>query len=426
MPDISEKILPQIASHQLKGISLGGEVIYPDYQGGSILNLPSSICKLFNIPLLGKHPLRETYLNPIQEESRTVITILMDALSLQRFRKWAEDGTAPVWRPLIEKGILAPITSITPSTTAAALTSIWTGQSASSHGIVGYESWLKEYGVVANMILHAPITYQGDNGGLRRAGFDVDTFLKGTRLGTHLEKYGIKSYAFLSRHIANSGLSRMHLKDTRVEKFSTPAELWVNVRHLVEKRTFARRFIWIYWGEVDHYGHRYGPTDERVSAEFASFSSAFENNFLKPIEEQSIKDTTLILTADHGMKFTPLNPWRDIKQHAPLDRCLHILTGENRIMYLYIKPGCVSTVKQYFKETWPEQFDLLEPRTAVEAGLFGDDTQHPRLMERLGDLIAIARNDAYLWWGRNDNPMLGRHGGLTPDEMLVPFMAVKW
>ena len=76
------------------------------------------------------------------------------------------DGTAPVWSRLAEQGKLAAITSLVPSTTTAALTSLWTGRSPAEHGIVGYELWLKEYGVVSNMILHTPISFGNDAGSL--------------------------------------------------------------------------------------------------------------------------------------------------------------------------------------------------------------------------------------------------------------------
>jgi len=60
----------------------------------------------------------------------------------------AGGGFNPVWKRLEQQGLLAPLTSIVPSTTAAALTSLWTGRSAAEHGIAGYELWLKEYGIV--------------------------------------------------------------------------------------------------------------------------------------------------------------------------------------------------------------------------------------------------------------------------------------
>jgi hypothetical protein len=47
------------------------------------------------------------------------------------------------------------------------------------------------------------------------------------------------------------------------------------------------------------------------------------------------------------------------------------------------------------------------------------------LADRLGDLIVIARKDAYLWWADKDNPLIGRHGGLSEQEMVVPFLSVE-
>jgi hypothetical protein len=36
-----------------------------------------------------------------------------------------------------------------------------------------------------------------------------------------------------------------------------------------------------------------------------------------------------------------------------------------------------------------------------------------------------ARNDAYLWWADKENPLIGRHGGLSADEMIVPLLSVE-
>jgi hypothetical protein len=61
----------------------------------------------------------------------------------------------------------------------------------------------------------------------------------------------------------------------------------------------------------------------------------------------------------------------------------------------------------------------------VECGLFGPGEKHPRLLERLGDLLIVAKGHAYLWWSASEDHLLGRHGGLSPEEMLVPFLAVR-
>jgi hypothetical protein len=93
-------------------------------------------------------------------------------------------------------------------------------------------------------------------------------------------------------------------------------------------------------------------------------------------------------------------------------------------MYLFIKPGQADHVRIYFDQTWPGQFTFLDPSEAVAKGLFGPGTPHPRLADRLGDLIVAARDEAYLWWADKENPLIGQHGGLSPDEMIVPLLTV--
>jgi len=66
----------------------------------------------------------------------------------------------------------------------------------------------------------------------------------------------------------------------------------------------------------------------------------------------------------------------------------------------------------------------VEPAAALDSGLFGNGPHKENVRDRLGDLIAIARGDAYLWWAPKQNIMAGRHGGLSREEMLVPFYAL--
>lgn len=115
----------------------------------------------------------------------------------------------------------------------------------------------------------------------------------------------------------------------------------------------------------------------------------------------------------------------DLRKHPNFTRRLHIQpTGENRLAYLYIRPGQSEAVREYIERTWPAQFKMIDAAYAVESGLFGPGAPHPGLLERVGDVIVVAKDQAYLWWANKDNLIYGRHGGLHPQEMLVPFLAV--
>jgi hypothetical protein len=432
MPDLVAELLPRLRENHLDGLLLASEsetrhdIIYPDYTGQSILNIPTSICHLLGVPGLGAGPLNREILNPLGEGINRIVFILMDALALHRLQGWMEAGITPIWKELSKDGLLAPLTSISPSTTSAALTSLWTGSCAAEHGILGYEMWLKEYGIVANTILHAPISFENDSGSLAKAGFKPENFMPLPTLGPHLAKHGVKSYALQHKSIARSCLSQMFFDDVEVRAFNTAADLWVNLRHLLDQHPAERMYTWVYWGGVDHFGHFYGPDDERTAGEFAMFSVAFEQFFLNSYKAINLKDTLLILCADHGQIATSKNPQFELRNHPDLVRRFHILpSGENRLAYLFVRPGQAEAVHQYVEDTWPNQFSLLDTTHAVEAGFFGPGELHPRLYDRLGEYIVVAHGNAYLWWADKNNFLIGRHGGLHPEEMLVPFLAVR-
>lgn len=426
MPDFSPELLPGLANYLLPGLDFGPGQVHPNYLGFSIVNIPATICSWLGVPQLGAAGLDPQVSGPYaQTEFRRVILILMDALALTRLQRWLAAGTAPIWHDLLAQGRLAPLTSIVPSTTSAALTTLWSGRSPSEHGLTGYEMWFKEYGIVGNTITHAAISFRSDPGGLERAGFKPEESLSFPLFGPHLAGYGVRSLALQHASIIHSGLSRSFLHQVDLHRYHSAADLWVNLRRVIEQDPLQRLFAYVYWSEVDTLSHSYGPDDERTAAEFGQFSAAFERLFLNRLSSYLRKDTLLILTADHGAVSTTPDPYYDLRSHPNLTRRLHLLpTGENRLAYLYIKPGQVEAVREYFEGTWPNQFTLVDSAYAVASGLFGPGPLHPALLDRVGDLIAVAKGNAYLWWANKENLIYGRHGGLGADEMLVPFLLV--
>jgi predicted AlkP superfamily pyrophosphatase or phosphodiesterase len=195
-----------------------------------------------------------------------------------------------------------------------------------------------------------------------------------------------------------------------------------------EQSAQDKTYAWIYWPDVDGLSHFFGPDSERSEGEFAHFSQAFEDYFLNKLSPAQLKDTVVILGADHGQIMTDnKDPHYDLRNHPDLTRRLHIMpTGENRLAFLFIKPGQVEAVREYIERTWPNQFTLLETAYAVEKGLFGPGEVHPNLLDRTGDMIALASGRAFWWWGNKPNPITGRHGGLSEEEMVVPFFAARF
>lgn len=429
MPDLINKFLPGLQAGRLSGLDLEQELVFPAYGGSSILNLPASVCHWLNAPAFGgASPLAAEILDPIGNGFNKVILVLVDGLALHRFQSWLAKGDVPVWSRALENGAsLFPLTSISPSTTSAALTSLWTGRSAAEHGILGYEMWLKEYSLVANTIQHSPMSFRWASGSLEKTGFTPQNFMTWPTLGAHLAVDGIKTYAFQQSGIVGSGLSNMFYQDVDVWGCGTPVEMWVNLRQLIETHPDERQYIWVYWDAFDHYSHHFGPDDERPAAEFRFFSAMLDELFLKPLEGQMAGDTLLIMTADHGHIHTDFDPHYELRNHPALTRMLPMQpSGENRLAYFYIRPGQTEAVREYLECTWPNQFGVFAADDLRQVGLLGNGALHPRLDERMGDYVVIAYGNAYLWWADKKNHLIGRHGGLSPDEMLVPCLAYRF
>jgi hypothetical protein len=421
LSDRSQQARERILSQHLKDLDLGFGSLHPCYDGLSILNLPSSICAWLGAPPLSHAPLDLPQISQLAENVDQVIVVLVDALALHRFQDWLVHASGPA-SSLLDDGLLSTLSSVVPSTTSAALTTLWTGRSPAEHGIMGYEIFLKEFGLIANMINHSPAAFEGSAGLLYRAGFDPLTFLPVQTIGPHLQGHGIEPHAFLHYSLSGSGLSRMHYPGVNVHTFSSVPDLWIGVRQLAEQPLNSKRYLWVYYGGVDGLSHRYGPDSERARADFLALVSSMNQDFVQQLDPAIGKRTLFALLADHGQLTTRKDPNFELASHPNLARRLVMVpTGENRLAYLYPRPGQADAIEEYIERTWPGAFRVLNSGHALEAGLFGPGDPAAAVSDRLGERVVIALNDSYLWWAPKENPLIGRHGGLSEQEMLVPF-----
>src|SRR3970282_2394036 len=117
MSNLSPELLPLIQNNRLPGLDLGPGFSYPDYSGQSILNLPSTITDLLGVAAFGKHTLRSESTSQLGGRYQRICLLLVDALSLHRFQNWLQEPDFAIWNELMGSGLLAPMTSVVPSTT---------------------------------------------------------------------------------------------------------------------------------------------------------------------------------------------------------------------------------------------------------------------------------------------------------------------
>ena len=98
-------------------------------------------------------------------------------------------------------------------------------------------------------------------------------------------------------------------------------------------------------------------------------------------------------------------------------------TCEGRLPNLYVKPGSLKACGS-FRACLNGQFDLITRQEVLKWVCSAAESHTPTCSIALAT-VAIPHGDAYLWWVNRQNVMLGRHGGLHPDEMLVPLYALS-
>ncbi|MBI4768952.1 MAG: alkaline phosphatase family protein [Chloroflexi bacterium] len=424
MTDLTDSLLPRLTSRALPGLTLWPQAVPPHYGGYSIANLPSSLAAWLRTPAFGMGPLAPELTAPLGPDVRRVVVLLLDAMGLLRFRDQLR-APGSVWARLGAAGLFGALTSVFPSTTVAALTSLWTGRAPGEHGLLAYEMWLREYGMVANMIDFSPITLDSQPHLLFEAGLDPTKFLTLPTLGAHLAASGRPIHTFLHYQLLGSGLSRMHLAGAEAHGFFSSADLAVNLRELLEATAGQPQLVWVYWPTVDTLSHYYGPAGERVEHEVNAFGRTLAEACLDQLSPAARAGTVLIVLADHGQVATPDLQSYDLRQRPEFTDLLHILpTGEHRAAFLHCRPGRVDAARSYIERAWPGRFTVEDQPAVMASGLLGRKLD-PRTPARLGELLVLSRGAAHLWWAAKEDHLLGRHGGLSAEEMLVPYLAAR-
>jgi hypothetical protein len=103
--------------------------------------------------------------------------------------------------------------------------------------------------------------------------------------------------------------------------------------------------------------------------------------------------------------------------------------GSSRDSFLTIEPDKVEYVFAFLTEQLKDVALVLKSEEALASGLFGHGDLHPRFRSRIGDLMILPNKDKTVFFEyRPDGKKFskrGMHGGLSPDEMLVPFACAQ-
>lgn len=404
--------------------NLPAEFSPPDYEDGSIANIPATIASLFGASFSGLPPLRNELWELYFGKIRRVVVLLIDSLGWNIFQK---EKSNLEWLSK-RSSVQGKITSIFPSTTVAALTSIWTGVAPSQHGLVGLRLFFPDYAVQAQLLKFSP-TFTSLPGALVNAGLKPEDFLQAPGVAQQLAEAGIPTHSIKGRDIVDSALSKMLDRGVHERHgYISSADMFVRLRQLLESTAGSPLYVNAYWPAIDLICHSYGPEHPSVGAELRAVFGQLKSELVDALSTAARKDTVLFITGDHGHILAP--PQQNIRVNdlpELKDLLLMLPGGEPRTPYLFSKQGHKAELIRYLHNHMSRELVAFDTHDALVSGLLGPEPQAPEISGRIGDVIAVMREGFILlneYELQKVAEMPGRHGGMSAEEMEVPWLGM--
>ncbi len=417
-----------LATDLLSTPAVAPGLVAPRYDGRGIANVAPSILRAFG--LTDPHPGLEAAVlpPPLLDGVRRIVVLIVDAFGwLQLHDALARQPDLFLGQLIRREGVaFAPLTSVFPSTTVNALTTANTGAQPIEHGILGYTLWLKEFGAVSEMITFGP--YAANDWSYAQAGVDPVAFQPIPSIFARTrQEAGVASYLVSAAAYQGSPLSLMQSTGATYVPYIGLSDGLAHIRRLVETPGDERMLIGAYYGQLDAICHVYGTGTPQHAAEVAQIDALLRREIFEAIDRD---DTLFMLYADHGHINRDDAHTIDLTGDTALLRDLTVgPTGEGRGRYLHVRHGRLAAVRDHLRGRYGAFATVLDAEEAIDRGLFGPNTPAERSRERIGDLVLLPHGNTYFHHyptpRRKPLTMIGCHGGLSPEEMLVPFLALR-
>ncbi|MCW4019045.1 MAG: alkaline phosphatase family protein [Candidatus Bathyarchaeota archaeon] len=405
--------------------------VYPCYERDCISNLPNAILDLFNVKC-SKPRLPLTELGEIGLETVSkVVLLVLDGFGFNQFLQ-----RKSIFRFLSNlscKGTVFPLTSVFPSQTTNALTTLNTGLMPQEHGLFEYLIYLKEAGQIVDSLSFTPISNPPHSYGSQTKVSNVS--FKGKTIYTALKAAGIKSYTHAYRLHAYSACSNLLFEGSTIVPSLKSSDLVVNLRRTLEDSQ-GQAYFFAHFDTLDTIAHEYGPDSPEYSAELSVIFHLLSKELAEKIDPQTAKETLILVTADHGEAniapelTTYLNQFPEVLKNLQCggDGKPILPTGGPRDVFLHVKEEKLVETQDLLSKKIGDKAQILQTAEAVRKGFFGIGEASEAFLERAGNLMILPYSNETVWFeffeGRKLN-LRGHHGGLSKEEMLVPFGMAK-
>jgi hypothetical protein len=313
------------------------------------------------------------------------------------------------------------ITSVFPSITSCALSSLYQALPPARHGIAGHYVWKDSPGGVVDML---KMQVDGARWPLSAAGFDVQTWKQEPGILESRVSEGLPGYQLMHYSIVNSGLSTYSYGKANIIGFSETLEGFTKAGKML--RDIPTGWVGLYLATVDTLSHALTGDSPQVGLAVRQIEESVRW-MVSTLPRDVVEDTVFYVLADHGQNtLKETHRWSQEQKDWLLTHCRG-LGFSGRVMHYYAKPGAESELVPWLREGIGEHgqvfaFDEMKDL----AGPAKDETWARRSM---GDALVILRSGHN--WDKEglmkkrkeySTELISQHGALTWDEMFIPML----
>ena len=310
------------------------------------------------------------------------------------------------------------ITSVYPTITSCALTSLYQALPPGRHGILGHYVWKEFPGAIVDMLR---MQADGAETSLAAAGFDVRRW---QREPGQLDGTGPRGSQFLHFSIVNSDLSTFCYGKAELGGFQETLEGFTKAARRLEESPHG--WVGLYLATIDSLSHAVTGDSPQVSIAVRQIEQALA--WMVSILPRGVaEETALFVVADHGQNtLRSIGRWNAPQRDQLWERA-RAVGASGRTMHFYAKPGQRASLLGWLRDSFAEAADVFEYEEIAELTGPGRDDEWVR--QSLGDAVAVFRSGFH--WEKDgllrkikkyETELVSQHGALTWDEMFVPMI----